>query len=88
LFHPALLAGLNLFLEVILVPQTVYLQPGDDAGIFLTSGFCERCLVPAAEWAKKDRHGGVEVYGDYDNRANLVGFLCPECAGGRRTLTN
>lgn len=60
--------------------ETLFLQ-GDNARWFLEDGYCEGCLRPARDWAEPDRYGGIEVAPDYDPEGNVVGFLCPECAG-------
>jgi len=59
--------------------RTIYLQ--SDVQEFLRNGYCDRCLRPAREWAETDRYGGIEVYTVEDAKGNLVGFLCPDCAG-------
>ncbi|MEW5934259.1 MAG: hypothetical protein AB1816_11830 [Bacillota bacterium] len=63
--------------------QTVYLQ-GDDALALERGEFhCERCLVSLDRAYSPDRFGNYEVFGDFDARSNLVGFLCPRCAAKR-----
>jgi hypothetical protein len=62
---------------------TVYLQ-GDDARALERGEFCyEKCLVRLDRAYSPDRLGNYEVFGDFDRRGNLVGFLCPRCAGRR-----
>ncbi|BCV23269.1 hypothetical protein kuro4_00420 [Gelria sp. Kuro-4] len=58
---------------------TEYLQPGDEANNLLKEGVCDECFRPAKEWAQKDQHGGIEVFGKYDSHGNLIGFVCPDC---------
>lgn len=58
---------------------TVFLQ-GDDAANAL-SGNCEMCNESLQEHYELDAFGNVEIYADKDPHGNLVGFLCPSCAG-------
>jgi len=59
--------------------ETIFLQ-GQDARQFLKTWFCESCLSSARNWAELDKRGNLEVPGMYDERGELVGFLCPSCA--------
>ena len=59
--------------------KTEYLQ-GEEAREFMETWYCESCLSPAKSWAERDRYGNLEVSGMYDERGDLIGFLCPVCA--------
>ena len=61
------------------LPETVLLQ-GDDAANAL-SGNCGICNESLQEHYELDAFGNVQMYADKDPRGNLVGFLCPFCAG-------
>ena len=59
--------------------EDVFLQ-GDNA-IEALSGNCEICNEPLVKHYELDAFGNVQIYADKDPRGDLVGFLCPSCAG-------
>ena len=59
--------------------ETIFLQ-GDNATEAL-SGNCEICNESLQEHYELDAFGNVQMYAEIDRRGNLVGFLCPFCAG-------
>ena len=60
--------------------EDVFLQ-GDDAENALF-GNCGICNEPLVKQYELDAFGNVQMYAEIDHRGDLVGFLCPSCAGG------